>query len=349
MRYYGIKILDEDGQLLVYNSRTGRFDTQGADATGFTYTSYANGQTIPGALDIELDIMAYPFGIPGGAGNSWVRVWGVSIGEIGQASDLTGKNIEVYGGMQKGLPLATAAFENNQTGLLAQGIIFPAFGNWIGTDMTLDLVMVPDPQTGTNSTPVNIVVEWAAGTPLAGALRNTLETALPGYEIEMRISDDLVLNNDETAYYRDLMQFAQWVKALSKNIIGGTTYPGVDIGILSTTVLVFDQTTEVEPKQVRFNDMVGQPTWVDAGVIQLTAMMRADIKLGDWIRMPSSVQPVISAPPAALVNYKSAFEGVFHVQSVRHTGHYRNPDATAWATLIDAVTPDLAATIPPPA
>lgn len=347
MRYYGIKILDEDGQLLVFNSRTGRFDTQGADSTGFTYTSYANGQTIPGALAIELDIMSYPFGIPGG--NSWVRVWGISIGEIGQASDLTGKSIEVYGGMQKGLPLATAAFDDNQSGLLAQGIIFPAFGNWIGTDMTLDLIVQPGPGVGTNSAPVNIVVEWAAGTPMADALRNTLETALPGFEVEIRISEDLVLNNDETAFYRDMTQFAQWVKALSKNIIGGETYPGVDMAMLSRSMLVFDQTTEVEPKQIRFNDMVGQPTWIDAGVIQLTCMMRADVKLGDWIRLPQAVQPIISAPPQALVNYKSAFEGVFHVQSVRHTGQSRNPDATAWATLIDAVNPEIAPLVPPPA
>ncbi len=91
----------------------------------------ASGRAIPGALNIEWDIPVAPFATPMGA--AWVRVWGVSLAQISQSSDLNGMNIQVFGGMQKGLPLANPM----QYGLLVQGQIFQAFGNWIDTNQTL--------------------------------------------------------------------------------------------------------------------------------------------------------------------------------------------------------------------
>lgn len=344
MRYYGIKILDpETRELLVYNYQTNRYDKLPAGTNAFTYGSLVQGQTSPNALDIELDIMAAPYGQPGG--NSRVTIWGISIGEINQSSDLNNKAVEIYGGMQKGLPLATAMFEANQSGLLASGLIFQAFGNWIGVDMTLDLILRPD--DGSNSAPKNLTVEWPASQPLATAIRNCLTTAFPDYEVNVNIRDDLVLAHTETGYYRDLNQLAQWMKAASQNIIGGT-YAGVDVTIDARTITVYDRSTRKEPKQIRFIDMIGQPTWIGVNQIQITCMLRADIKLDDEVRMPAAVVTTTAAASSSLVNLKSAFEGVFWVSQVRHSGQYRNPDAAAWVTTINAVTPDSQPAVVPP-
>lgn len=345
MRYYGIKIIDPDsGRLMVFNPQIQQFVKSSAGNGEFTYGSTVQGQTIANALHMEMDIPVSAFGAPGGG--AYVRVWGISIGEIGQAASLTNKRIEVYGGMQKGLPLATAAFQANQAGLLTQGLIFPAFGNWIGTDMTLDLVIIPE--QGRNDDPRNLVINWKAGTPLATALRNTLTTAFPGYEVDINISDKLVLAHDETGYYRTLTQLAQWVEAVSIDIVGGT-YAGVSITFDNRKIVVFDRTTRSNPKQIAFTDLIGQPTWVNSNTIQLTTMVRADIKLKDEIRMPPSVVTNTAAAAWALVNQKAAFEGVFQVADIRHTGQFRNPDASAWVTTINCFTPDTPKLVLPPA
>src|ERR1700752_2385438 len=119
MRFYDIKITDPKSGKLIQQ-----------------FTSLNTlGQTIPGALNVELDIPVFRMAEPAGA--AYVRVWGISIKDIGQAFDLNGKNIEVSAGMAKGLPLANP----KQSGLILQGTIQQAFGNWQGFDQTLDFVV----------------------------------------------------------------------------------------------------------------------------------------------------------------------------------------------------------------
>jgi hypothetical protein len=103
MRYYSIKLTDpSSGTLYQAPSLSGALP----DAT---WTSYVNGQTIPGTLNIELDIPVSTFATI--AGNAWVRVWGIGIEEMSQAHDLVGKNLAISGGMKKGLPLAPSGSE----------------------------------------------------------------------------------------------------------------------------------------------------------------------------------------------------------------------------------------------
>src|SRR6202012_5056198 len=70
------------------------------------FTSYLNGKTDPGALDIEIDLPVASFAQPMGSSGAFVRIWGISLADIGQASNLNGKRISISGGIQKGLPLA---------------------------------------------------------------------------------------------------------------------------------------------------------------------------------------------------------------------------------------------------
>ncbi len=100
------------------------------------YTSLRpDGWTNPRALNVELDIPTYALASPSGAAS--IRIHGIGIQQINQAFDLNGKTVQVYGGMARGLPLANP----DQRGLLLQGEITQAFGNWQGPNMSLDLIV----------------------------------------------------------------------------------------------------------------------------------------------------------------------------------------------------------------
>ena len=75
-------------------------------------------------------------------------------GKVVPASDLHLVDIEVWAGMEKGLPLA----EPSQAGLIMKGSNFQPFGNWTGTAMTLELVLVA--AAGTDGRPVAISFDW---------------------------------------------------------------------------------------------------------------------------------------------------------------------------------------------
>ena len=122
MRYYSIVITSQDGQLWMPPG------FEGVNLGGASYTSLVNGVTLPGAWEIELDIFSYAFG-SNFSSNGKITIWGVSLQEIWQASNLNRFNISVYAGMAPGLPLAT--IEAQYAGLIARGMILPAFGNWI--------------------------------------------------------------------------------------------------------------------------------------------------------------------------------------------------------------------------
>lgn len=324
MRYYSIKITNTaTGQIVIPQSlaRLGAFDT--------TYTSFLRGKTLPGALNVELDVIVSTFGTP--AGGQLIRISGVSLQEISQAHDLNGFQIAVYGGMQAGLPLANPL----QSGLLFSGFIFQAFGNWIGTDMSLDLILNVD--AGTIDKPKNIVHSWAKGTLLKDAIAQTLATAFPGTTADIEISPDLVFTQDlaDTGYYQTIEEYATYIQSMSANLIGGN-YSGVRIALKENVFSVFDGTVNGLPTQIEFKELIGQPTWIGPNIMQFKCPMRADIQLFDNIKMPKGLFTTTQAAQSGQVDLKTAFQGSFTVQQVRHVGNFRQPDAASWVTVIDA-------------
>lgn len=311
-----------------------------------TYTSYVNGKTLPGALDIEIQAVAYPYAVP--KQGSFIRIWGISLQEISNGTDLNGKDIIVKAGMQKGLPLARPS----QNGVILQGSIFQCNGNWIGTDKTLDIMLLP-----TEAKPKNFAFNWPKNTPLADAIKATLGTALPNLDPKISISGDLKLPGNMVGSYAKLEDFAQAIKRVSNlpafagiKTLSGAKYSGVDITVKEKTVLVYDGTADYaansysNPKKIDFIDLIGQPTWLNATKINFKCVMRADISVGDYVSLPTSLAPpyVLTTQGSALPNTpardKLTFKGgKFVVQNVYHWGRYRQPSAEAWCTTYDAV------------
>jgi hypothetical protein len=342
MRYYHIQI----------GNPTGGVVTNMLTAQGGIYTSHPNGPSQPpdpGALNVELQIVDR--GLNYAVSGSFVRIWGVSLTDISQSRALgaqmgsagTGQGagfpIVIRGGMGKGLPLANPA----EAGILVSGTIQQAFGNWVGVNQSLDLILVPPldvppsqyQQQAPNS---NISWNWVPNTPMSVAIAQALSVAYPTYKQQIDISPNLKRPNLETGFYANLTQFSQYVYDASLSIMNSPSYKGVTISVRDDAFVVTDgtQATASSPvKTIAFTDLIGQPTWIDQATIQVTCVMRGDVHVNDLIKLPPG--PVFTTPNSyANIRTGSIFQGTFLVAQIQHVGNFRQPEAQAWVTVIEA-------------
>jgi hypothetical protein len=336
LRFYEIRISDP---------KTGASVLPSSLAGGKLSSLNADGSFNPAALNVELDVSQTPMHAPSGA--SLCRIWGLSLKDLGAAFNLgapgpaptgpddttSGAHISIFGGMSKGLPLAAPA----QQGLLVKGQIFQAFGNWLGTDMTLDLILAPP--TGSVDAPFNFVLNWIAGSTLESALRNTLSTVYPHNKLDISISDRLTLNHDEPGHWQTFEQMGGWLYRRSKAIIRDQNYPGVIMAWDGDKLRVSDFTGPPNPaKQILFRDLIGQPTWIRPLTIGVKCVMRGDLDLQDIVSLPGGL---ITNTAQSFLRFqdKTNFTGNYQIQSIKHYGNFRQPDAASWATVLE-MTPE---------
>lgn len=304
---------------------------------GTVFSSHdAMGQNDRGALQVEMDIPVAAFANPGNAG-AFIKVWGVPLSMISQSKNLIRKSIKVFGGFKKGLPLA----KPQQSGLLVQGWVYQAFGNWQGTDMSLDLIIQAGPAPPADKPldhPKNISLIWKKGQGLGEAVKNALSPAFEGYTVNTNISANLTALEDTAGFYGSLSSFAQYVNQVSKALINDPSYSGVDITITGTTINVIDNSSSPPSgtKQIAFNDLIGQPTWIQAPSIAFKTMMRADLKIGDEVQMPKTLITNSQQAMSSLVNQNAAQQGTFILSSMHHIGNYKQPDGYSWVTEFNA-------------
>jgi hypothetical protein len=354
MRFYNLVLTDPT---------TGKVATrQGGAGKGTPFIWGTNGSSgsvgaglayDPGATDIQFDLQVSTYDQP--TGGSGLTLYGISLDDLKQANQFAGPSpgqglvASLYGGMSAGLPLANP----KQAGLLTQGVILQSWGNWVGTEMTLDFVLNASAHTPDN--PGNIVLNWTKNTPLSQALSNCLSVAFPGVKQNIAISPKLVLTHDEVGFYPSLEALAACIQNVTANQIVSDDYEGVFISYQGGQLYVYDNT--VAPKaqmiQIQFNDLVGQPTWRAVNQFQFMTVLRADIQLGSIVTMPQfkttdangkTVQlgglpgTVTTGPTAALNGAKNVptFQGNFSITQVRHLGHLRAPDGQSWVSVFNA-------------
>jgi hypothetical protein len=310
---------------------------------GASYTSFVNGSTLPGAWDIALDIPVIDAATS--QGFSTVSIFGVSIQEIMQANDLTGKNISISGGMQAGLPLANPA----QAGVLVAGVINQSFGNWEGTNMSLDLVVAPGSAisssnntggTGSLKAPKNLTLNWQGGQPLGPALQSCLQTGFPGYTVNVNISPNIVPRSGDNpgGIFPTLGNLSESMLAMSMSIVKTTGYRGVRIVPNGSTIEVFDGTVTPKgnPIAIAYTDLIGQPTWIQSPNISTKVVMRAQgLKVGAQFTLPPTVVTNTADANSNIINQRATFQGGFSIVSLRHVGRYRNPSGDGWCTVIE--------------
>ena len=311
MRYYNIQVNNSDG-------------------TSFaTFTTFPNGATDLGALQVEIDAPVAPLAIPLQAAQ--ITIWGVSLQQIGSAKDFNGKGIIVSAGMQKGLPLANPA----QAGVIFQGVIWQAYGNWITTNQWVRFIVTAGPMDP--DTPVPIVVNWQQGIQFSTALTNTIQSAFPSVSVTSTISPSLVLPQDETAVFGNLTQLSQYALLTSLSIMNSPLYAGVAVVLKQNNFIISDNTTSPTAVPVAYTDLIGQPTWLDIGTIQVTTVMRADLQPYGLITLPNTLTNYSPSDPRARLGDTSIFQGTFLIKKMRHVGNSRQPDATSWVTTMECI------------
>lgn len=346
-RFYDLQISDPNTGLIWKPTTIG---ASGSNALGFTksaggstFTSWVNGANDPGALNIEFDVVTYPFNTA--QGGSSIRVHGVGLGMIAQASNLNGQNIKLSAGMKKGLPLATPSGSVAQAGVIIQGTILQAFGNWQGTNQYIDLIV--NPLAAAPEQDISFV--WPANSQLSAALNTTFLQAFAGLGMtapKVTVSP-LTAPVDEKGHYSTLASFAGALQELTQELgkpIYGDDYSGVSITIIGNTLYAYDNQTLPAPVQLSFFDLIGQPTWLGPATVSFKTVLRSDIAVGSQIKFPSQgvIAPyVLTSQAAALPNAparsKSVFQGAFQVSEVHHFAHLRQADGDSWVSTYSAV------------
>lgn len=313
--------------------------TAASQNSGATWTNFVNGKADLGAQTVELDICNYTIDSPVSAG--MIKIWGPTKEQISQVSDFNYAPIQVFAGMQNGLPLATAAVASGQQGLIGSGIIIQSFANWQGINQTLDFVIVPS-QVGLQSNPANISFNWKKGTPLADAINSVITTAYPSFKApQINISSDLVLGQDMPFVYQTMTQFGQFIRRISQTIKGGT-YQGVLIAQNGNQYVVFDDSNPSGQTIVAIQqqDLIGQVTWLGVQKIQFNTVMRADLNLTSVVTLPpiAGLTAVTNTNSASNLRAKNTFSGTWKITNVRHIGNSRSPDPQSWISTFEAIS-----------
>lgn len=316
MRYYEIVISP--------SQKTSNF-------TPITFSSLYNGQDNYAALQITLDIFQAPFHSP--AGNAVVEIFGIDYNVLKR--NLTFANISIKVGMTKGLPL----IKQNTTQIIS-GTILENFGNWQGTHVSLFLVIAP--QIFDPLATQNITFSWQKGKTLTDAVTSTL---INSYKVSVTggYSPNLVFPETLNLQFTNLISFGTQINVLSKaiitdpNYIGATIIPSPSGFILNDGTL--PQTQSIVHTDIRYEDIIGNVTWLNYSTLQMKIVMRGDINIGDYVNIPKGVPILNTVSSYAQVRNNMSFTGNFYVSQVRHVGNFRQADANSWVTVIDMVAP----------
>ena len=286
----------------------------------------------PYALNIQIDIPVSSQNTPNSG--AFVRLWGISLQTLLNAKSFNKQSISIYGGMQQGLPLANPA----EQGLLAQGSIFPALGNWVGTDMTLDFYLKAPLGTTSETGQANVIHSWQKGQPLSTAIKQTLTTAFPKFSLNINISPNLVLGYTDTGFYQTMGQYAAYINSISKSVMNSPSYHGVNIATQGSTINVDDGTQAPANTQISYTDLVGQPIWTGPNTIQFKTVLRGDIPLFKEVTLPQTLATLTDSSGTNVGGSASnLIQGKFKITRMRHTGNFRQPDWASWCTTFDAI------------
>jgi hypothetical protein len=343
-RYYRIELTDKDGkpiQLASYGSQASPQPlSTGSPLESGTITSLLpDGSTNPAALNIEIDIEQMAMHI--GDQRSYVRVYGLALKDV-FSTNFNKQNISVKVGMAPGLPLATAAA--SQRGVVMKGSIWQAFGNWIGTDMTLDFVIGAGGETGVSVTgPQPWPFNWKKDQKLSDAIKDSLKNSpLSKLEQKITVSDDRTASEDQQGYYVTATEFAQVVHRLTVGQRGQN-----DNGVYlynDGQKFVAADTSEVDQqgdtKEISFQDLIGQVTWYEPFHLTCKMVMRGDLEVGGWVKFKDGA--VVEVTANALPNLTPTrdrdtlgiLKGRFFIERIHHWGNYRQPDAMSWNTTL---------------
>jgi hypothetical protein len=222
-----------------------------------------------------------------------------------------------------------------------------------------------------------IEFRWLAGASFEDAAAQALldyyqrlgnfykDSSYNNLNIDIKVSKYLKINYDEvhrTKSDSPLPEFARYLLELTQSVIksaavDSTGYPGVSLAknydgsVISLYDTVIDEVVdEVKPViksavkkqnenrvELKFTDLIGQPTWINPGVVQLKSVLRTDLNVSHTVLVINFNAQVTVTSKSAWVGKNSLnFSGEYRVNKLRHIGNFKGDDANDWITVIEA-------------
>lgn len=327
MKYYRLEITKPDG-------------TTPRDDDGNPIGPFDTSKTPGRGLHIDFDALITGYDVA--SSGTMIAIFGLPISMLRQSVKLNGCQLTLEAGFSSGLPLANPS----QKGLIVSGQIYNPYANWIGTHQSLNLIVNPSPLLNDEGQALSITISGKEGDKLSDVLRRALEISFPGFELDIEISEKLVLAEDENGVYPRIAQLAAVIRSWSFSKINAESYTGVQMVMQNQKIRVFDNTI-AESKlgtKILAQELIGQPTWIGPTQVSFKCPMRADLRCGDVIELPKnitsgpfSILSVNSSRSLAALRNTVNFSGAFLITSVRHVGQYLNPDnSNSWVTIYEA-------------
>ena len=338
MRFYNLTTVTTNGSNGLLSTPSGNLPGTGTAGVARSWTSFPRGTYDGQSQDIVFDLQIVPQNTPSGA--TVISIHGVNLEDLFGAQNFRGSSLSLVAGMQGGLPLSTA---QPPPGLLINATVLGAFGNWQGTEQTLDLLI--NPSTYSQDNPGNIVFNWEPGQSFSDAITQTLTTAYPNSKVSVYINPALTTDQQILHMSRTATAHAHFIHGLTyaKSTIG-PKYPGVKLYFNGSQIIVTDYSKSTgKTVELKFTDLVGQPTWLEPPTLTINTILRADIQVGTYIKLPEGDIPgpgsVLTMPTIAGTQFanKLNFSGTFIVTGLRSAGQFRGTDADDWITVIQAV------------
>ncbi|MDF7673944.1 hypothetical protein PT277_08030 [Acetobacteraceae bacterium ESL0709] len=295
-----------------------------------------------------------------------ITIYGVDSDVLSQATSMEGRVVELRAGMGKGYPISNPALY----GQILSGTVTMGAESWTGPDPSLTLYVKPftsesdketvDPNkkriSFTDDTKSKIpknafIVNIKQGDVISNALINCVKPHFKDYKIyfESTLAIDLKADKDFMNYYEKLEDFVHDIGSKEGSLWKYYTGLTLSAHTQDKFFIFSDGTSDKDPKQIQFSEMMGQPSWNDKEqAINFSCLMRADLHIGDKIKLPlfdelgKPTDDTVQKIPAT--KNKSRYSGVFYITAVHYYGWFRSKEGKDWNVTYSVkpfVLPDL--------
>lgn len=303
----------------------------------YSWTSYPGGLADSSAQLIEFDAMVAPMGAPLGTGQR-ITVHGVSLSTLSQSqqfADLAAPwSAKLTVGFRSGLPLA----DSSHNGVAFQGTVVQSYGNWIGTEMSLTLIVAAGGPYDL-SHPGNFTLLWTKGQSLADSLHSTLDPIYGASSVSITIGSSYASDWNKLHRARTLGGLARWV---ANDTLHDDDGP-ITIVDSAGQIRVYDKTAPVTSHTIDWVDLIGQPTWIAQDTLSVQLIMRGDLRVGDHLEFPKTINGntptsgvgLVSTqlPGMASIKFKSTFQSTYLIAGLRYIGNSRSSDSSQWSVV----------------
>ncbi|UMM63145.1 hypothetical protein [Aristophania vespae] len=292
----------------------------------------------PGALDIHFEIDEVDVTT---ASKSVITIRGIDIKTIGQASNLQGAQIRLLAGTSTP-PHHIYNGQKRKWGLILEGTVFSSFGTWEETEMSLQLYVTPY----TTGKSFQFLTHARKGLELKYLIYREIARNFPNCTIEMNVKKNPLLPEAMQGSYSKFDEFVHFVKDTWKQL----TNEFILITSRGRIIYVADQSASQEPLEIKFTELIGQPSWNGSKEISFICPVRSDIKVTDIVTLPSFSSSHNNSPgtnawgsiklpkdPVPLPKDRSLFSGQFMITDLHHLGQFRSEKGLQWVTSYKAV------------